>query len=132
MALLLGVFGIYLSAVLREGEETERILHLVFVMAAIPWLIAGLLGWRFRLTAAGERLTVRPAAGRKYSFSVSEITKIVRRTDAADIWNVQKITIDTESKRVSVNSFMAGIEELDAYLIKHVGSEKIITKGFGK
>ena len=132
MALLLGVFGIYLSAVLREGEETGRILHLVFVMAAIPWLIAGLLGWRFRLTAAGERLTVRPAAGRKYSFSVSEITKIVRRTDAADIWNVQKITIDTESKRVSVNSFMAGIEELDAYLIKHVGSEKIIKKGFGK
>ena len=76
-------------------EETGRILHLVFVMAAIPWLIAGLLGWRFRLTAAGERLTVRPAAGRKYSFSVSEIAKIVRRTDAADIWDIRKITIDT-------------------------------------
>ncbi|OUQ27069.1 hypothetical protein B5E77_07845 [Lachnoclostridium sp. An131] len=129
--------GLWLPILLMEILDlADPLFRITFELPSVVLtgliLIFGFGIGRFRITAEGNRITVRPAAGRKYSFSVSEITKIVRRTDAADIWDVRKITIDTESKRVSVNSFMAGIEELDAYLIKHVGSEKIITKGFGK
>lgn len=133
-AVLVGLWlPILLMEILDLADPLFRIMfELPSVVLTGLFLIFGFGIGRFRITAEGNRITVRPAAGRKYSFSVSEITKIVRRTDAADIWDVRKITIDTESKRVSVNSFMAGIEELDAYLIKHVGSEKIITKGFGK
>ena len=129
--------GLWLPILLMEILDlADPLFRITFELPSVVLtgliLIFGFGIGRFRITAEGNRITVRPAAGRSYSFSVSEITKIVRRTDAADIWDVRKITIDTESKRVSVNSFMAGIEELDAYLIKHVGSEKIITKGFGK
>ena len=41
---------------------------------------------------------------------------------------IQKVRFYIKDKRVSLNQNMTGIEDMDAYLMRHVDAEKITTK----
>ncbi len=126
-------FSVLLLAILDvEGPMLLVAMGIVAALFAAPFLFYGFLVWRFRVSAEGERITVRPGIGRKYSFRTGEITKILRKTKREASWEeIQNITIYAKSRHVSMNREMEGIEEMDAYLARHVEPEKIITRRKG-
>ena len=60
---------------------------------------------------------------------MDEITGIVRKIKMDSGWEkIDKIRIYTKNRRISLNQSMTGIEDMDAYLMRHADKEKIITK----
>lgn len=123
-------FSALLVAALDIASLTFNIVFSTACAAfAMPFLAWGFRIWRFRLIAEGDVITVRPAAGRPYRFSVDEITGIVRKVRMDSGWEViLKIKIRTKEKRMSLNENMTGVEDMDAYLIRHIDAEKITVK----
>lgn len=121
-ALLIAALGLVRPAAAAGGVAAA-------VLLAAPFLAFGVQVGRFRLTAVGDRLIVRPAVGRRYAFSASEITQVTRkikRTSQGE--ELRTVQICTERSHVRLHSEMAGVEEMDLYLLRHVGREKITTK----
>lgn len=114
---------------LRNVEGVNPALNLVCAAYAIPLAALTLWGSRFRLTVEGRLITVRRAAGKKYSFSTDEITKVIRRVqiDMGGIWT-DRVTIYAKSRRVSVSSYLTDMEKLDRFLLWYVSGRKIVTK----
>ena len=101
----------------------------VSVLLASPFLVWAFQIWRFRVTAEGAIVTVRPTAGRKYTFSADEVTRIIRKTKTDSGWEmIKKIRVYTKTRHVSLNDNMTGIEDMDAYFLRHTDPDKIITK----
>ena len=101
----------------------------VSVLLASPFLVWAFQIWRFRVTAEVAIVTVRPTAGRKYTFSADEVTRIIRKTKTDSGWEmIKKVTIYTKTRHVSLNDNMTGIEDMDAYFLRHTDPDKIITK----
>ena len=97
--------------------------------SAILLLFYNFMARRFRIVAEGDVMTVTPGLGRAYSFPVSEIVRVLRETEPDFGWQTtKKITIDTGYRQISLNRGMDGIDDMDAYLIRHIDREKIITK----
>lgn len=48
------------------------------ILFIIPFLIAAIWCYRFRVIVRKDTITVKPAFRKKYSFNVSEITKVIR------------------------------------------------------
>ncbi len=124
------LFPALLIAVLDVASLKFTIgLGVVTVLLASPFLVWALQIWRFRITAEGAVVTVRPAAGRTWQFSASDITRVVRKVKMGSCWEmVQKVRFYTKDKRVSLNQTMTGIEDMDAYLLRHVDAKRITTK----
>ena len=96
---------------------------------ASPFLIWMLRICRFRLVAEGCDVTFTPVFGRRDRFPVSAITRVVRRTRKdCGCEEVKKIRIYTDSRRITITREMEGIDDMDAYLLRHVDAEKIITR----
>ncbi|MBM6947725.1 hypothetical protein [Mordavella massiliensis] len=99
------------------------------LMFASPFLIWMLRICRFRLMAEGCDVTFTPVFGRRDRFPVSAITRVVRRTRRdCGCEEVKKIRIYTDSRRITITREMEGIDDMDAYLLRHVDAEKIITR----
>lgn len=102
---------------------------IVTILLASPFLVWAFRICRFRITAEGDVVTVRPAAGRIRRFPASDITRVVRRVKMDSGWEmIQRVRFYTGGKRVSLGQSMTGIEDMDAYLMRHVGAEKITTR----
>ena len=100
-----------------------------FLIFASPFLIWMLRICRFRLVAEGCDVTFTPSFGRRDRFPVSAITRVVRRTRKdCGCEEVKKIRIYTDSRRITITREMEGIDDMDAYLLRHVDAEKIITR----
>ena len=100
-----------------------------FLIFASPFLIWMLRICRFRLVAEGCDVTFTPVFGRRDRFPVSAITRGVRRTRKdCGCEEVKKIRIYTDSRRITITREMEGIDDMDAYLLRHVDAEKIITR----
>ena len=130
-AVLVGLWlPILLMEILDLADPLFRIMfELPSVVLTGLFLIFGFGIGRFRITAEGNRITVRPAAGRSYSFSVDEITRVSRRIrKKLRQYEIRRITIYTKSKRVTLNQRMCGIVDIDCYLMRHVASERILTE----
>lgn len=98
-------------------------------LSAILLLFYNFMARRYRIVAEGDVMTVTPGLGRAYSFPVSEIVRVLRETEPDFGWQTtKKITIDTGYRQISLNRGMDGIDDMDAYLIRHIDREKIITK----
>lgn len=96
---------------------------------ASPFLIWMLRICRFRLVAEGCDVTFTPVFGRRDRFPVSAITRVVRRTRKdCGCEEVIKIRIYTDSRRIIITREMEGIDDMDAYLLRHMDAEKIITR----
>ena len=101
----------------------------VSVLLASPFLAWGFRIWRFRVTTEGAIVTVRPTAGREYTFHVDEVTRIIRKTRIDFGWEtIKKIKVYTKTRHMSLNDNMTGIEDMDAYFLRHTDPDKIITK----
>lgn len=100
-----------------------------FLIFASPFLIWMLRICRFRLVAEGCDVTFTPSFGRGDRFPVSAITRVVRSTRKDyGCEEVKKIRIYTDSRRITITREMEGIDDMDAYLLRHVDAEKIITR----
>ena len=96
---------------------------------ASPFFIWMLRICRFRLVAEGCDVTFTPSFGRNDRFSVSAIIRVVRRTRKDyGCEEVIKIRIYTDSRRITITREMEGIDDMDAYLLRHMDAEKIITR----
>lgn len=96
---------------------------------ASPFLIWMLRICRFRLVAEGCDVTFTPVFGRRDRFPVNAITRVVRSTRKDyGCEEVKKIRIYTDSRRITITREMEGIDDMDAYLLRHVDAEKIITR----
>ena len=81
----------------------------VSALLVSPFLVWGLWIWRFRLTAEGDITTVRPTAGRKYTFPVDDVTRIIRKTKTDSGWEeIKKIRVYTKNRHLSLNDNMTG------------------------
>lgn len=106
---------------------------IAFAIFIVPILMASLWSYRFRITVREDTITVKPGFRKKYSFNVSEITKVIRKVVLnSGIGTNVKITVYTESKHVSVESLMIGIDKFDRYIKEKVDPEKISTKVMGE
>ena len=102
---------------------------IVTILLASPFLVWAFRICRFRITAEGDVVTVRPAVGRIRRFPASDITRVVRRVKMDSGWEmIQRVRFYTGGKRVSLGQSMTGIEDMDAYLMRHVDAEKITTR----
>ena len=119
------IFGI------KDGFDI--ISTIVFAIFITPFFVLALLSYRFRITVREDTITVKPGFRKKYSFNVSEITKVIRKVVLnSGIGTNVKITVYTESKHVSVESLMIGIDKFDRYIKEKVDPEKISTKVMGE
>lgn len=124
------VFPAVLIAALDVADRMFVIvLASISALLSSPFLVWGFRIWRFRVTAEGDIITVSPTAGRKYTFSVKEVTRIIRKTKTVSSWEeIKKLKVYTKTRHVSLNENMTGIEDMDAYLMRHISPDKIITK----
>ena len=125
----------------RYGKETDTAalnvvspgFYLAFCVGSLifasPFLIWMLRICRFRLVAEGCDVTFTPVFGRRDRFPVNAITRVVRSTRKDyGCEEVKKIRIYTDSRRITITREMEGIDDMDAYLLRHVDAEKIITR----
>ncbi len=99
------------------------------ILFIIPFLIAAIWCYRFRVIVRKDTITVKSAFRKKYSFNVSEITKVIRTvvmTRGAGINT--KIKVCTKYKHVTVELLMIGSDKFYRYIEENVSPEKIITK----
>ena len=119
-------------------DEIDRMVRLitdlVMLLAAMPFLFLMLRVVRLHVAARGAVMTVRPTIGRTYSFPVSEITKVIRKVRPDPMGapitraSIKKLTICTKARRVVLCESITGIEAIDAYLVRHVDPEHIVTR----
>lgn len=90
----------------------------IFVSPSILW---GISICRFLVKTKGDEMTIRPMLGKIYSFHVSEIKKVVRKTKNLYGWEeCQKIIIYIRNKKIILRRSMEGFDDMDAYLLRHV------------
>lgn len=128
------VLSLFFSALLIAALDVVSLeFYLAFctgsVLFASPFLVWGLRICRFRITAEGCSVTVTPTVGKTDTFPVSAITRIIRKTRKDYGYDeIKKIRIYTNRRRITINREIEGIDDMDAYLMRHVGAEKIITE----
>lgn len=111
-------------------DETTPVWSIPFTMILFsPFLAAVLWVYRFRIMVRGDTITVRQGVGKEYSFHVGEITKVVRRVNRnTGLGTLNKTTIYTKSRHVSMETLMTGYEKMESYITENVAPEKIIMK----
>ena len=128
------VFSLFFSALLIAALDVVSLeFYLAFctgsVLFASPFLVWGLRICRFRITAEGYSVTVTPTVGKTDTVPVSAITRIIRKTRKDYGYDeIKKIRIYTNRRRITINREIEGIDDMDAYLMRHVDAEKIITE----
>ena len=86
-----------------------------------PFILWGISICRFLVKTKGDEMTVRSMIGKTYSFPVSEIEKVVRKTKNLYGWEeCQKIIIYIRNKKIILRRSMEGFDDIDAYLLRHV------------
>lgn len=86
-----------------------------------PFILWGISICRFLVKTKGDEMTVRSMIGKTYSFPVSEIEKVVRKTKNLYGWEeCQKIIIYIRNKKIIFRRSMEGFDDMDAYLLRHV------------
>ena len=86
-----------------------------------PFILWGMSICRFLVKTKGDEMTIRPTLGKTYSFPVSEIEKVVRKTKNLYGWEeCQKIIIYIRNKKIILRRSMEGFDDIDAYLLRHV------------
>ena len=102
-----------------EGIYGSLLINVLLTPFVVFCAARALCCWRFRVTASLNGVAVRPVLGREWRFSLSEIEKIERKVDRASAGTVRKLTILADARRVTMRSALAGIDELDAFLVSY-------------
>lgn len=74
---------------------------------------------RFRVEASLRGVTVRPVCGGRWCFALSDITGIDRDIVRGTAGMVRRLTIHTAARSVTLRGALAGVDELDAFLITY-------------
>lgn len=122
------IFSIVFVAILNVVSAIFLVcLSIGSFIFASPFIIWGISICRFQMLARGDVMMVRPVIGKTYTFSVTEITKVVRKVKDVYGWEeCIKIIIYIKKKKVTLYRSMTGFEDMDAYLLRH--GNNIISK----
>ena len=105
----------------------------VFAALIAPFVLAGVVWRRFRMTVWQGVVAVRPCFGRAWSFSTVDVTRVVRRVNPnGESGELAKMTVWAGRRRVSMEALMQGSEVFWAYIEQNVAPDKIVTKGRGR
>ena len=101
----------------------------IFACLIGPFVLAGFVLRRFKVTVRQGVITVQPCFGRAWSFSAVDVTRVVRRVNPnSSSGELTKMTVWAGRRRVSVEALMQGSEAFWAYIERNVSSDTIITK----
>ena len=113
---------------LMDNKQTLRDGLLAGVIMLIPFVIVciarALYCWRFRVTASLRGITVQPVFGTTWSVALSDIERVERTVDRRAGGAVRRLVIDTDAGKVTMRDALAGIDELDAFLITYNTGKK--------
>ena len=105
----------------------------IFACLIGPFVLAGALWRRFRVTVRQGVIAVQPCFGRAWSFSVVDVMRVVRRVNpSGSSGELAKMTVWSGRRRVSVEAFMQGSEAFWTYIERNVSPNIISTKGHGR
>ena len=97
---------------------------------ALAFLLAAVWARRFRVAVRQGLVSVRPGLiGRPWSFTVGDITRVVRHINRNKAVGVMtKMTVRARGRRVSVETLMLGSEEFWAFIRDNVDPSRVVTK----
>lgn len=99
------------------------VMSIAFLFPAYIVIVAPLA---FHVQVNGSIISVRTAIGKRFSFNVSEITKIDRDIHAdRQMHKVSTITIYTATKELSIDQKMNGFQEMVVYLLDKLDTGEI-------
>ena len=113
-----------LTAVLAvlEGVYGAVFINVLLVPFVIVCAVCAVRSWRFKVTASLRGITVKPTIGESWSFALSEIVRVDEVLGEGPLSSVRRLTIYTPSRHVTLRGSLAGIEELDAFLISYTNA----------
>lgn len=104
-----------------------------FAIIIAPFVIAGIIWPRFRVTVRQDVVTVRPCFGSTWRFTIADVTKVVRRVPPnSEDGALSKMTVTACGRRVSVEALMRQSKAFWAFIEGNVSPDKIATKGRGR
>ncbi len=119
LAVMIGAAEVFLTVVLSwlEGVYGALFINIMLVPFLVVCAARALHCWRFRVSASLRGITVQPVFGRELRFALSDIESVERTIDRQAGDAVRRLVIRTDAGKVTMNDALAGIAELDAFLI---------------
>lgn len=102
-----------------EGVYGAVFINVLLIPFVVVCAVCTVRSWRFRVTASLRGITVKPTFGKSWSFALTEIVRVDEVLGEAPLGTVRRLTIYTPSRQVTLRGSMAGVEELDAFLISY-------------
>lgn len=102
-----------------EGVYGAVFINILLVPFVVVCAVCTVRSWRFRVTAGLRGITVKPTFGKSWSFALTEIVRVDEVLGEAPLGTVRRLMIHTPSRQVTLRGSMAGVEELDAFLISY-------------
>ena len=126
LAVMIGAAEIFLTVVLAwfEGVYGALFINIMLIPFVIVCIARALYCWRFRVTASLRGITVQPVFGTTWSVALSDIERVERTVDRRAGGAVRRLVIDTDAGKVTMRDALAGIDELDAFLITYNTGKK--------
>ena len=126
LAAMIGVAEVVLTVALAwfEGVRGALFINIMLVPFLIVCIARALYCWRFRVTASLRGITVQPVFGTTWSVALSDIERVERTVDRRAGGAVRRLVIGTDAGKVTMRDALAGIDELDAFLITYGTGKK--------
>ena len=102
-----------------EGVYGAVFINVLLIPFVVVCAVCTVRSWCFRVTASLYGITVKPTFGKSWSFALTEIVRVDEVLGEAPLGTVRRLTIYTPSRQVTLRGSMAGVEELDAFLISY-------------
>lgn len=121
LAVMIGAAEVFLTVVLArlEGVYGTTFINILLIPFLIVCTAHALYCWRFRVTASLRGITVQPVFGRAWRFALSDIERVERTVDRRAGDAVRRLVIRTDAGKVTIRDALAGIDELDVFLITY-------------
>lgn len=121
------VFVIPFTIMLFQHSLNPIVLLFFFILDT-PLIFSAFWTKNYRIAIEDNHITVRRALGRRFSFEISDIEKVIYRINHTQMGITEKYTIYAEKHRFSVESLMIGYAPMKIYIQTYVPKNKIITK----
>ena len=123
---MIGVAEVVLTVVLAwfGGVYGALFINIMLIPFVIVCMARALYCWHFRVTASLRGITVQPVFGTTWSVALSDIERVERTVDRRAGGAVRRLVIDTDAGKVTMRDALAGIDELDAFLITYNTGKK--------
>lgn len=108
------------------NKENPILMCIVFCPILLFAIVLKIMVKLFYVKVNGSIISVRTYFGRRYSFNISDITKIEWTQRVDNRMNYERIIMETKNgDSLSVDDTMMGFNKMTKYILKNVEPEKI-------